>query len=82
MTNTMFQFLVLHRGPTIANQLAGALTDSESAWLYDELNQLEGGVLDQGRPAALDSWKLDWSAEDLIEYTRTGNVPTRFHRHS
>ena len=82
MTNTMFQFLVLHRNQAIANQLAGALNDHEAACLYDELNQLEGGITDPTRPVELDSWKTEWSVEDLIEYARTGAVPVKFRKAS
>lgn len=82
MTNTLFQLLATHLGDTVANQLAGALNDVESAGLYDDLNQIEGGVNDRTRPAALDSWKTDWSAEDLIEYARTSRVPAKFRKAS
>jgi hypothetical protein len=82
MTNTTFQFLVLHRGNAVANQLAHALNDHDSAWLYDELNQVEGGIPDPERSPALDSWKTEWSAEDLIEYARTGVIPMKFRKAS
>ena len=79
MKNTLWDFLVSRqKEPAFASQVVNALNDAELAWLFDQLNQLDGGVPDPDRPAALDSWKTSWSAEDLIEYARTGNVPVKF----
>jgi hypothetical protein len=74
MTKDQFLFFLRKLDSGRATQLDHALNATEAAFLYDELNGLEGGIADANRPAELESWK-DWAAEELIEYARTGTIP-------
>lgn len=79
MTTDAHSFFVEHRNNADADQLSRALNPMDAAFLYGELNQLEGGMADPNRPAELASWK-EWTVEDLIEYARTGRIPKSLRR--
>lgn len=76
MTTDTFLFFKEHLGGVIAQKLNIALSDYESAKLYEDIIQLEGGIDDPERPPELASWKK-WTVEELIEYARHGTLPTR-----